>query len=86
MTLLAERLRHRARFETCEAPESLMREAADEIERLRAALRKIAGVHPPSWTTRVAADALNEQNARLDAAIDDMVERYPNTLARLKDR
>jgi hypothetical protein len=32
-----------------------------EIERLRAALRKIAAVHPQSWTTRVASEALNEQ-------------------------
>jgi hypothetical protein len=27
---------------------------------------------------------LNEQNARLDAAVDDMMERYPKTLDHLK--
>jgi hypothetical protein len=36
MSDMVKRLRHRARFDTCEPPEKLMQEAAGEIERLRA--------------------------------------------------
>jgi hypothetical protein len=45
-----------------------MAEAIAEIERLRAALKKIAAVEPRSWTTDVAREALNNKMNEREAA------------------
>lgn len=54
-----------------------------EIERLRAILRNVAlaiGVDDQEFKAFIGI----EQHAKIDAAVDDMVEKYPKTLDHLR--
>lgn len=72
---IIERLRETGPLPSLNRIVSDRKDAADEIERLRAALRQIAAVQPTSWTTRLAAETLNEQStqkAKTAAALDEL--------------
>jgi hypothetical protein len=80
MSDMVKRLRHRARFDTCEPPEKLMQEAAGEIERLRAGLdaaircselalfviRKQGIMPNSSWENGFNSDLAKAKAARAD--------------------
>lgn len=89
MTDIVERLRHLAMLKSlsghAEHARMAMNLAAAEIERLTAAIHSARDValSDPTHCLEIL-DAVVEQHAKIDAAVDDMVEKYPKTLDHLR--